>query len=363
MKTHYHDVQNIWCRKNGQIIKNNIRPLLYDIDKIPPPDYDLVENYLLENNRIIPISAVEMEKQVRNSLFSLMVKHPSYMTLSGRGCPHNCTYCCNDSLRNLYRGQRYLRWRSTEHIIGELSAIKKRFPYIQYFCLSDDSFFARGIDKIKEFCAAYKEEIHMPFYCLGSPMTITEEKLEYLVDAGLNSIQMGIETGSRRIQEVFNRKYMTNERVMKAIFAINKYKDKLSLISYDFILDVPYETDEDKVETLEFISRIPKPYKIGMFSLVVYPGTSLYERIKKDNLITDEETEIYHKKWSEKEAHYLNLLFALCRSGKFPHLLLRILISKPLLLVFNNDFLKPAYKVLFLLLKKMNYFLKLLRVF
>jgi radical SAM superfamily enzyme YgiQ (UPF0313 family) len=194
-------------------------------------------------------------------------------------------------------------------------------------------------------------------------MTITEEKLEYLVDAGLNSIQMGIETGSRRIQEVFNRKYMTNERVMKAIFAINKYKDKLSLISYDFILDVPYETDEDKVETLEFISRIPKPYKIGMFSLVVYPGTSLYERIKKDNLITDEETEIYHKKWSEKEAHYLNLLFALCRSGKFPHLLLRILISKPLLLVFNNDFLKPAYKVLFLLLKKMNYFLKLLRVF
>jgi radical SAM superfamily enzyme YgiQ (UPF0313 family) len=194
-------------------------------------------------------------------------------------------------------------------------------------------------------------------------MTITEEKLEYLIDAGLDAIQMGIETGSKHMQEVFNRKYMTNERVMKAIGAINKYKDRLSLISYDFILDVPYETDEDKVETLEFISRIPKPYKIGMFAIVVYPGTSLYDRVKKDNLIIDEETEIYHKKWSKKEAHYLNLLLALCKSGKFPHFLLRILISKPVLRVFNSDLLKPTYKLLFYLLKKVNYGIKSLRAF
>ena len=194
-------------------------------------------------------------------------------------------------------------------------------------------------------------------------MTITEEKLEYLIDAGLDSIQMGIETGSKHIQEIFNRKYMTNERVMKAIYALNKYKDKLSLISYDFILDVPYETDEDKVETLKFISGIPKPYKIGMFAIIFYPGTSLYDRVKKDNLIIDEETEIYHKKWSKKEAHYLNLLLALCKSGKFPHVLLRILISKPVLRVFNSDLLKPTYKLLFYLLKKVNYGIKSLRNF
>ena len=363
MKTNYHDVQNIWFRKNGNIIKNSMRPLEQDIDKIASPDYDLEDNYILDNYRIIPVNDIEMEKQVRHSLFSLTVKHPSYMTLSGRGCPHNCTYCCNDNLRKLYHGQKYLRWRSTEHVIGELAAIKEKFPYIKYFCLSDDSFFARNIDKIKEFCAEYKKEIHMPFYCLGSPMTITEEKLEYLIDAGLDAIQMGIETGSKHMQEVFNRKYMTNERVMKAIGAINKHKDRLSLISYDFILDVPYETDEDKVETLEFISRIPKPYKIGMFAIVVYPGTSLYDRVKKDNLIIDEETEIYHKKWSKKEAHYLNLLLALCKSGKFPHFLLRILISKPVLQVLNSDFLKPTYKLLFYLLKKINYGIKSLRNF
>src|SRR3989304_6597478 len=29
MKTNYHDVQNIWCRKNGHIIKNGMRPLLH----------------------------------------------------------------------------------------------------------------------------------------------------------------------------------------------------------------------------------------------------------------------------------------------------------------------------------------------
>jgi len=361
MNTAYHDVQNIWFRKNGNIIKNTMRSLEYDIDRIPPPDYDLKENYILDYDTIAPITAGEMEKQIKHSLFSLTVRSPSYMTLTGRGCPHNCSYCCNDSLRKLYHGQRYLRWRSTEHVLGELEAIKQKFPYIKYFCLSDDSFFARNIDKIKEFCAEYKKRIRLPFYCLGSPMTITEEKLEYLIDAGLDSIQMGIETGSKHIQEIFNRKYMTNERVMKAIYALNKYKDKLSLISYDFILDVPYETDEDKVETLKFISEIPKPYKIGMFAIVLYPGTSLYERVKKDNLIANEETEIYHKKWSKKEAHYLNLLLALCRTGKFPHTLLRILVSKPVLLILNSGFLKPAYKVIFYLLIKANRLVRLLR--
>ena len=184
-------------------------------------------------------------------------------------------------------------------------------------------------------------------------MTITEEKLEYLIDAGLEAIQMGIETGSKHIQEIFNRKYMTNGgRVMKAIHAINMYKDKYPSSRMILFWMCPYETDEDKVETLAFISKIPKPYKIGMFAIIFYPGTSLYDRVKKDNLIIVEETEIYHKKWSKKEAHYLNLLLALCKEREVPHSPTSLLINKPVLQVLNSDLLKPTYKLLFYLLKK-----------
>ena len=215
------------------------------------------------------------KKVICNTIVSRAVKTGSYMTLTGRGCPHNCSYCCNDSLRKLYHGQRYLRWRSTEHVINELAAIKEKFDYINYIWLSDDAFFARNVNSIKEFCEEYKKRVNLPFHCLGSPLTVTEEKLEYLVDAGLNSIQMGIETGSRHIQEVFNRKHMNNERVMQAIQAIMKYKDKISTIGYDFIMDVPYETDADRIETLRFISNIPKPYMLGIFSWYFIQGHPL----------------------------------------------------------------------------------------
>ena len=67
-----------------------------------------------------------------------------------------------------------------------------------------------------------------------------------------------------------------------------KYKDRISTIGYDFIMDVPYETDADRIETLRFISTIPKPY-----ILVYFPWCCirehLYDRVKADNPSLDEE--------------------------------------------------------------------------
>ena len=92
---------------------------------------------------------------------------------------------------------------------------------------------------------------------------------------------MGVESGSKRIQELFNRKQMDNERLMKAFRIINKYKDRMYPPSYDFILDVPYETDMDKVDSLKLIAEIPKPFHLQPFSLVLYPGTKLYEQARE----------------------------------------------------------------------------------
>ena len=60
---------------------------------------------------------------------------------------------------------------------------------------------------------------------------------------------------------------MDNERLMKAFLIINKYKDRILPPRYDFILDVPYETDVDKIENLKLIAKIPKPFHIQAFRL------------------------------------------------------------------------------------------------
>jgi radical SAM superfamily enzyme YgiQ (UPF0313 family) len=271
--------------------------------------------------------------------------------MTGRGCPHKCTYCVNDTLRNLYGGRNYLRWRSTGHVMDELLWIKETMPYVGHISFSDDSFFARNHEKIKEFCIQYKEKIGLPFFALASPLTFTEEKLVLLVDAGLRRLQVGIETGSKQIQELFNRKQMSNEKMIKVVHSINKYKDKGLLPYYDFIVDTPYETDEDKIESLRFISKMRRPFILQPFSLVLYPGTSLYEKAKSNGLITDEKRDIYNKPFTRRKGNYLNFLFILAKNGWFPGWLLRFMVSDVAVWVLNRKALNPFFGFLDITLK------------
>ena len=55
----------------------------------------------------------------------------------------------------------------------------------------------------------------------------------------------------------------------------------LHLPFYDVILDNPFETDEDIVQTLQVIQKIPKPYQLQLFSLTFYKGTAIYDLYKK----------------------------------------------------------------------------------
>jgi radical SAM superfamily enzyme YgiQ (UPF0313 family) len=118
--------------------------------------------------------------------------------------------------------------------------------------------------------------------------------------------------------------------------------------SYDFILDVPYETDEDKIESLKLIAEIPKPFHLQPFSLVLYPGTKLYEMARKDNLIKDEKRQIYEKSYTMREMSYLNFLVTLSKNGRFPSLILKILVSSPLVNILKSRPLIPLFRSLYI---------------
>jgi radical SAM superfamily enzyme YgiQ (UPF0313 family) len=347
----YLNIANLWVKSNGKIIKNSLRPLARDLDIYPFPDYSMDDHHAIFDGHIRPVTSNLTRLLLEKGTTSTYVKKIVYQTMTGRGCPHKCTYCINDTIKDLYKGQGYLRWRSTDHVMGELLWAKVNMPYIRYILLSDDAFFARSLENLKEFCMKYKERIGLPFTCLASPLTLTDEKMKLLVDAGLVYIQMGIESGSKRIQELFNRKNMSNERMMAAIRIINKYKEKMLPPNYDFILDVPYETDEDKIESLRFISEIPKPFHLQPFSLVLYPGTKLYEMAKADKFIVDEQRQIYAKSYTMREPNYFNLLITLAKDGRCPSLLLKFLISPLIVNIFKSRFMKPVVKAVYIGMK------------
>jgi len=348
------DTPSCWVRHAGGITKNPLACLPGDLDRYPPPDYSMEDHHVLDGDRIVPLDHALLQKFLGKGTVAKHLGRTGYQTMTSRDCPYSCTYCINDTIRRMYGGQAKLRWRSVDHVIGELSRVRKEMPYVDYIWISDDEFMARKKEDLEEFCRRYQAEIAMPFSCLVSPVSVTEEKMGMLVDAGLCYVQMGVESGSPRMQELFHRKNMGNDRLMKAIKVINKFKDRMAPPSYDFLLDVPFETDADQIETIRLISRFPKPYRLQPFSVVLYPGTQLYNMAKEQGLIRDERLEIYNKTYVMHAPTYLNLIIALAKSGKMPGALLRMLVTPWLVGPLQNGPLRPAIAALYRLLRNVR---------
>jgi len=337
-----HHIKSLIWKRGGEVVRNAVGSLEQDLDAYPIPDFSTEGHHVLFEGEIMEVTRDLLRRYLHNGTVSRMFGRTGYQTMTGRGCPHACTYCGNSFYRDLYKRQRYVRYRSVEHVMQELETAKRNNPFIDFIWFSDDSFFGRPLPDLLLFASEYKKRIGDPFYVLGSPGTITEEKYEALVDAGLLCIQMGIEHGSPRLQKMFKRSTMGNDKILKSAEVITKFADRTAPPQYDVIYDLAYETMDDKLATLRLISDLPKPYRLQVFSVIYYPGTSLHTIAARDGLVNDEKAEIYDRMFFERHDSYTNTLLFLARSGKFPHSLLKVLIDERVVNAATSDYLAPA---------------------
>ena len=335
-------VPSLAWKHGGRVVRNPMAPLEQDLDTYPPPDVSGEDHWVLHRGALHPLGPDLLHHFLRTGSISRLYGRVGYQTMTGRGCPHCCAYCGNSYTRGLYPGERYVRFRSVEHVLGELEEVKRRLPFVDLFWFSDDSFFARPLPDLLDFCEQYARRIGVPFYLLGSPRTITEDKLAAVVEAGLLGIQMGIEHGSPRIQSLFQRGGMSNEEILRAAHLVARYTDRIQPPQYDLVYGLDYETLDDRLDTLRLIARLPKPYRLQVFSIVYYPGTALHSLAVRDGLIVDERDEIYDRMYSERHDSYTNTLLFLARGGRFPHRLLEVLASRGVARAMTSDRLAPA---------------------
>lgn len=303
-------IKNLWIKKKNKIIKNPVRTLIDDLDKLPMPDYELENHYILDKRRI---------RKFREGDFAGQI-----FFLTGRGCPYGCDYCSNSFFNKLYEGKRkkILRWHSPGYIINGILELKKRLPKsLGYFDIRDDTFSLRSLEDIKKFCKLYKENVKMRFKCLADPHTISDEKIESLVDAGCTDIIIGIQGSEKTNLEIYHRN-QKDEDVVRASRILNKYKDKLTVM-YDVITCNPYEPPENIISLIRLLQKIPKPYYLSVNNLVFFPGSQLYRRAINDGTIQTGEDINYkinywdrakHIKLKEKNA-YLVLILNLMRGS------------------------------------------------
>ncbi|MFA5029372.1 MAG: radical SAM protein [Patescibacteria group bacterium] len=331
------NLAGIWYKKNGQIVNGEKADLVKEIDRLPNPDYDLENHYIIHQDKLVPLS-IEIFRQYYPA------SRGDHRLISTRGCPHACAYCCNSVFRDMYGGG-YLRKRFVEQVIAEMKVTREKFPFLKSFKIMDDSFTVNDLDWIRKFSRRYQTEINLPFYCLISPLTITQEKLDLLVAAGLSTAQMGLQSGSDRInQEIYLRQVKTDQ-FLAAAKLLEKYQNRVS-VSIDVIVDNPYETESDLLLTAEILNQIKRPFHLSLFSLAFYPGTELYRRASQDKILANNE-EYLDKQFHLFKKNYLNKIIYLV-----PHLppeKVKVLLAKR-----NKLFYKFQVELLYLFLTKKN---------
>jgi radical SAM superfamily enzyme YgiQ (UPF0313 family) len=252
-----------------------------------------------------------------------------------RGCPHKCSYCGVAFNHDLYKGQRYLRRRSVEHMVGEIKGIMRQYPEIGIVHFQDDVFFSTSTEEIEKFSDSWKREVGMPFRAQCSPTTINEEKYAALIDAGLVFTELGIQTGSAETMRMYKRG-MTNEQLLKAVNIITKYAEYTQVPDYHFILDNPWESTEDVMKGLRLVLTLPPPYNLLPSSLIAYPGTEFYHKSMEDGFITDEYNQIYRSAFHTPKGNYLNFLFFLALFNNLPKEIVGFLASDGFVRKFNQ---------------------------
>lgn len=275
----FDSINNLCFKRNGEFVRNPLYPLVEDLDSLPGVRQLPPNAYVMVGGRIEPMNAGHLRR------YRYGFRGALYKILSSRGCPHNCTYCCNHFLRQLY-GRWPIRQRSVEHVISEMESAMREGPRVEYFDLTDDCFLATNVEYVAEFCKAYKARIGVPFIVKGTARYFTKDKMDLLVDAGLGWINMGLQSGSdRTCQEIFDRR-VSAEGFLEAARLINRYP---VAAYYDLIVDNPFETDEDRLQTIYTLMRTPKPFFVLIFSLTFFEGTMIRKRALQEIPHTIEE--------------------------------------------------------------------------
>lgn len=255
----FHDLLGTTCRKNGEIVRNEDRPYIENLDELPFPAHHL-----------FPLSNLQKYGKV---IFPLS---------TSRGCTFWCNFC---SAVRMF-GRRY-RMRSPKSVIEELQFLYDKYGARQ-FTFYDDAF---SVDQNRagEICEEIlKRKMKILWDCETRVDMVTKELLDQMKKAGCLAVWFGVEAGSKQVLDAM-AKGLTLEKTKKA-FRMAKESGLMTVASV--ILGFPEETPETAWQTIKFVEEI-KPDDVGYYIATPYPGTPMYDYVKEKGWLKIEDFNKY----------------------------------------------------------------------
>jgi len=238
-----------WRNSEGNIVWENPREPIQDLDTIPYPAWDIID-----------IDTYAKHGRAGN------IKRGRFLPLfTSRGCPYGCFYC-----HNLF-GKRF-RARSPENVIGELRLMVEKYGVHDIEVVDD--IFNLDLDRAKAICRGILDLNMLLVFPNGLRADRLDQELIHLMaQAGTTNLAVAVETASPRLQKTIC-KNLDLDRVKEAI----SWADSEGIITNGyFMLGFPSETAEEIRETIAYAEQTDL-FFASFFIVTPYPGTPLWEQ-------------------------------------------------------------------------------------
>lgn len=266
------DVKGIMYKKDGQVVTNERRELIKDLDNVPFP-----ARHLLNFDVYLTPPGV-IRGYAQSKILTMM---------TSRGCPYSCHYCGSHNLFG-----RKMRRRSVDNVISEINHLIDKYKINGlYFC---DDLFTRDHNWVKEFCQKVKDT-GIVWACQSRVDTINEELMREMKSAGCIQIDFGVENGSPRVLKALNKTIKISDA--KKVFKMAKRVKIRALAT--FMIGNPEETMEDLEQTFAVAKELNASYTIFYYT-TPYPGTKVYDMAREHEWIPKD---IYFSEaWSHRQS-------------------------------------------------------------
>jgi len=260
----WRDTPGIAFLKDGAPVLNQPPPLIKDLDSLPFPARDAL------NQSVAPAPA---------------------LVSSSRGCYHRCAFCCIHTFYGV-SGSRVPRYRSPESVVNEIESVAAATG-IKKIGFVDDDFVGPGA-KNRERVTRIAEEIRarklgITFSAEFRADEIDDDLLKVLKEAGLTRVLIGIESGVQRQLGTYNKR-ITVEQNRRAIETVRRAGLDFSA---GFIMLDPYVTVDEIEQNLRFMRETGLSGRANiasvqsMMRLKIFHGLPLTEQLRQEGLLRE----------------------------------------------------------------------------
>lgn len=189
-----------------------------------------------------------------------------------RGCPISCDFCFVHKVK----GRKY-RKRPIENVIKEIKSIKQKNLIFFDSSLTIDPKYTKILFK-------NMIDLNKHFSCYGNVNVLVkdEEFLKLASEAGCTSWCIGFESISQNVIHTMGK---TTNKVKEYISAVKKIRDYNMNVTGSFIFGFDDDVLSTFKDTMKMIDKLD--IDVGCFNILTpFPGTPLFERLKKENRIT-----------------------------------------------------------------------------